>query len=146
MQCEMSTVVTKDEKILDILKNTKTIAMVGLSPDESKASNIVARYMLDKGYKIIPIYPKEQSILGQKVYRNLEEIPCRIDMVNMFRKASFAKELYGQIKKRDDVKFFWLQLGIVNNQVGEEVLKDGLGFVQSKCLKIEYERFKEELA
>ncbi len=146
MECQMPTVITKDEKIIEILKQTKTIAIVGLSPDESKASNMVAKYMLKAGYEIIPIYPKEDEILGQKVYRSIEEVPQRIDMVNMFRKGSFAKDLYEQIKKRDDVKFFWLQLGIVNNEVGEEVLKDGLGFVQSKCLKIEHEKFKEELA
>ncbi len=145
MECQIPTIVAKDEQIIKILKETKTIAIVGLSPNESKASNMVGKYLLNVGYKIIPIYPKFDEILGQKVYRSLGEVEEKIDMVNMFRKGSFAKNLYEQIKKRDDVKSFWLQLGIVNDEVAKRVLEDGLDFVQNKCLKIEYEKFKEEL-
>ncbi len=145
MQCQMSSIITKDEKIIEILKNTKTIAIVGLSPNEQKDSHKVAKYLLEQGYKVIPVYPKEDEILGQKVYHSIEEIDEQIDMVNMFRKGSFASELYSQIKKRNDVKSLWLQLGIVNNEVGKQAGKGGIDFVQSKCIMIEHIKFKEDL-
>ncbi len=142
----MPTIIAKDENIIKVLKQTKTIAIVGLSPDESKDSHKVGKYLKENGFKIIPIYPKEETILGEKVYRSLDEVDEQIDMVNMFRKGSFAEPLYEQIKKRNDVQSFWLQLGIVNNEVGEQAQKDGLNFVQSKCIKIEHQKFKEDLA
>ncbi|PID47110.1 MAG: CoA-binding protein [Proteobacteria bacterium] len=145
MECQMPKIITKDEKIIQILKQTKTIAIVGLSPDESKASHRVGKYLKEVGYKIIPIYPKEEEILGEKIYRSLDEVKEKIDMVNMFRKGSFASTLYEQIKKREDVKSFWLQLGIVNDGAGELALKDGIDFVQNKCIMIEHKKFEEDL-
>ncbi len=145
MECQMPKIITKDDKIIEILKQTKSIAIVGLSPDESKASHRVGKYLKEAGYKIIPIYPKEDEILGQKVYRSLDEVKEQIDMVNMFRKGSFATSLYEQIKKRNDVKSFWLQLGIVNDEAGELALKDGVDFVQNKCIMIEHKKFEEDL-
>ena len=85
MECEFPTVNSKSEEIIEILKNTKTIAIAGLSPDSSKASNMVAVYLQSAGFKIIPVYPKEDTILGEKVYRNISEIPFKIDMVDIFR-------------------------------------------------------------
>lgn len=141
MQCEMPTVNIDDEgKIKEILEETKSIAIIGLSPDESKASNNVAKYLLEQGYTIYPVYPKEETILGQKVYRSLEEIPHRVDMVDMFRKPSFADELVKVAIKRGDVKFFWIQLGLVNDSAVQTAMEAGLQAVQNKCTKIEHAR------
>lgn len=145
MECEMLEIIARDDEIIKILKESKTIAIVGLSPDEEKASHRVAKYLKEVGYKIIPIYPKEDTILGEKVYRSIEEVPEDIHMVNMFRKGSFASTLYEQIKKRDEIKSFWLQLSIVNNEVAKKAKEDGIDFVQSKCIMIEHKKFKEEL-
>lgn len=145
MQCQMPDSIIKDDEIIKILKESKTIAIVGLSPDTQKDSHKVGKYLKEVGYKIIPIYPKEDEILGERVYRSIEEVPERIDMVNMFRKGSFATPLYEQIKKRDDIKSFWLQLGIVNNEVSKKAKEDGIDFVQSKCIMIEHKKFKEDL-
>jgi len=139
----MPTVNTNDDKILkQIFEECKSIAIIGLSPDESKPSNRVAKYLQSVGYKIIPVYPKEDIILGKKVYRSLEEIPQKVDMVDMFRKASFADELVEIAKKRGDVKHFWIQLGLVNDEAFKKATDYGMIAVQNKCTKIEHERLK----
>ncbi len=143
MECPMPTVNTNDDKILkQIFKECKSIAIIGLSPDESKPSNRVAKYLQSVGYKIIPVYPKEDFILGEKVYRSLEEIEEKVDMVDMFRKASFADELVEIAHKRGDVKQFWIQLGLVNNEAFKKATQYGMVAVQNKCTKIEHERLK----
>lgn len=141
MECPMPTINTNDNKIIkNIFEDCKSIAIIGLSPDETKASNMVAKYLQSKGYKIIPVYPKEDMILGEKVYRSLEEIPEKVDMVDMFRKASFADELVEIAQKRGDVKYFWIQLGLVNDDAFKKATEYGMVAVQNKCTKIEYAR------
>ncbi len=141
MECQMPTINTNDDKVIkEIFESCKNIAIVGLSPDESKASNMVAKYLQSCGYKIIPIYPKEDIILGEKVYRTLAEIPERVDMVDMFRKPSFADALVEEAKQRGDVKSFWLQLGIVNDEAFKKAVDYGMVAVQNKCTKIEHKR------
>lgn len=141
MECPMPTINTNDAKIIrKIFEDCKSIAIIGLSPDETKASNMVARYLLSKGYKIIPIYPKEEMILGEKVYRSLSEVPDRVDMVDMFRKPEIADTLVEEAIKRGDVKYFWLQLGIVNDAAIKKAIEAGMIGVQNKCTKIEHQR------
>ena len=141
MECPMPTINTNDAKeIKKILEDVKTIAIIGLSPNETKESNMVGKYLKDAGYKIIPVYPKEDYILGEKVYRSLSEIPEHVDMVDMFRKPAIADSLLEEVLKRDDVKVFWLQLGIVNNEACEKAKKAGLKVVQNRCSKIEHQR------
>jgi predicted CoA-binding protein len=137
----MPTINTNDAKIIrKIFEDCKSIAIIGLSPDETKASNMVARYLLSKGYKIIPIYPKEEMILGEKVYRSLSEVPDRVDMVDMFRKPEIADTLVEEAIKRGDVKYFWLQLGIVNDAAIKKAIEAGMIGIQNKCTKIEHQR------
>ncbi|MBY0541570.1 MAG: CoA-binding protein, partial [Campylobacterales bacterium] len=99
MECDFSTVNSKSEEIIEILKNTKTIAIAGLSPDPSKASNAVAAYLQSVGYKIVPVYPKEDMILGEKVYRTISEIPFKIDMVDIFRKPDAIAQIVDEAIK-----------------------------------------------
>ena len=141
MECPMPTINTNDAKIIrKIFEDCKSIAIIGLSPDETKASNMVAKYLLSKGYKIIPIYPKEEMILGEKVYRSLSEVPDRVDMVDMFRKPEIADTLVEEAIKRGDVKYFWLQLGIVNDAAIKKAIEAGMIGIQNKCTKIEHQR------
>lgn len=130
------------EQIKKIFNYTKTIAIVGLSPDSSKASHQVALYLMQNGFKIIPIYPKFDEILGQKVYRSLSEVKEKVDMVDMFRKPEFAEFLLEEIKARNDIKCLWLQLGIKNEKAKQIALNLGIDYVEDKCTKIEYERLK----
>ena len=138
MECEFPSVNSNNEEIIEIFKNTKTIAIAGLSPDASKASNMVAVYLQNAGFKIIPVYPKEDIILGEKVYRTISEIPFKIDMVDIFRKPDAIAEIIDEAIARGDVDVVWIQLGLVNNEAAAKALKAGLKVVQNKCTKIEH--------
>ncbi len=146
MECEFPTVNSNKDEIKEIFDNTKTIAIVGLSPDSEKASFRVASYLQSKGFKIVPIYPKEDEILGEKVYRSLEEIPFDIDMVDIFRKPdAIAKVVDEAIRLKDskNVKFVWFQLGLANNEAAQKAVENGLKVVQNKCTKIEHKAIYE---
>ena len=139
MECPMPTINIHDDAIIkDIFLVCKSIAIIGLSPDPTKDSHKVARYLKEHGYKIYPIYPKEETILGEKVYRSLSEISEPVDMVDMFRKPEIADSLLEEVLKRNDVKVFWLQLGIINNKACEKAKANGLLAVQNKCTKMEH--------
>lgn len=138
MDCEFPTVNSKSEEIIEIFKNTKTIAIAGLSPDTSKASNMVAAYLQNAGFKIVPVYPKEEVILGEKVYRSISEIPFKIDMVDIFRKPDAIAAIVDEAIARGDVDTVWTQLGLVNNEAAAKAKEAGLKVVQNKCTKIEH--------
>ncbi|APW64816.1 CoA-binding protein [Poseidonibacter parvus] len=138
MECEFPSVNSNNEEIKEIFKNTKTIAIAGLSPNEEKASNMVARYLQRAGFKIVPIYPKEETILGEKVYRSLEEIPFKIDMVDVFRKPNAIAAVVDACIARGDIDCVWTQLGLVNNEAAQKAEKAGMKVVQNKCTKIEH--------
>ncbi len=138
MECEFPTVNEKNDEIKKIFEEIKTIAIIGLSPKPEKDSHKVAKYLQSVGYKIIPIYPKEDIILEEKVYRSLNDIEEKIDMVDMFRKPSIADQIVDEIEKRDDVKVLWLQKGIVNNNAANRAKKLGLKVVQNKCSMVEH--------
>ena len=137
MECEFPSVNSTSKEILEILDSVKIIAILGLSPDESKASNMVAKYLQNHGYKIVPVYPKEETILGEQVYRSLAEIPFEIDMVDIFRKPAAFDAIADVCIERGDVKVFWGQLGLVNNAAAEKAKNAGMKVVQNHCTKIE---------
>ena len=139
MECEFPSVNSNNEEILEILDSVKTIAVLGLSPDEAKASNRVAKSLQQHGYKVVPVYPKEETILGEKVYRSLAEIPFEIDMVDIFRKPKAFDAIADACIARGDVKVFWGQLGLVNNEAAEKAKAAGMKVVQNHCPKIELE-------
>jgi len=139
MECEFPTVNSNREEMKKIFEMVKTIAIIGLSPNESKASNMVARYLQSVGYKIVPVYPKEETILGEKVYRSLEEIPFEIDMVDIFRKPAVFDAVADACIARGDVKVFWGQLGLVNNAAAQKAKDAGMIVVQNHCTKIEHQ-------
>ncbi len=138
MSCEFPTVNANPEEMRAIFAEVKTIAIPGLSPKEDKPSHRVAKYLQSQGFKIIPIYPKEEEILGEKVYRSLEEVHERVDMVDMFRKAEVADAIVDVIAKRDDIKVLWLQEGIVNNKAAQRAKDLGLKVVQNRCTMVEH--------
>ena len=138
MECEFPTVNSNKEEIKEIFESIKTIAVLGLSPDTTKASHRVAKYLQEVGYKIIPVYPKGDEILGEKVYRSLVEIPDSVDMVDVFRKPDVIMSVVDESLKRGDVKYVWTQLGLVNNKAGQKAIDAGLEVVQNHCTKIEH--------
>ena len=130
---------SNDNNIGQILSAAKNIAVVGLSPDESKPSNEVAKFLIERGFNVFPIYPKFDEILGRKVYRNLTQIHEAIDIAVIFRKGEFASELVKDAIKKG-VKTLWLQLGITNDAAGAIARENGINFVQDRCIKIELQR------
>jgi predicted CoA-binding protein len=142
MKCESPTVNSNKKMIKEIFNNTKSIAIIGCSPDKTKASNKVAKYLLDNGFIIYPVYPKEDTILGQKVYRSLLDIPHKIDIVDIFRKPKVISDIVDTCIKRDDIYCVWTQLGLVNNEAMQRAKNAGIVVVQNHCTKIEYEAMK----
>ncbi|HHO65214.1 MAG TPA: CoA-binding protein [Epsilonproteobacteria bacterium] len=136
MECEFPTVNSNKEEIKEIFDSVKTIAVLGLSPDPSKASHRVAKYLQEAGYKIVPVYPKEDEILGEKVYRSLKEIPFEVDMVDIFRKPAAFDAIADACIERGDVKVFWGQLGLVNNAAAEKAKNAGMKVVQNLCAMV----------
>jgi predicted CoA-binding protein len=133
MECEMPLINSNQEEIKEIFESVKTIAVLGLSPDETKASHRVAKYLQEVGYKIVPVYPKEETILGEKVYRSLAEIPFEIDMVDIFRKPAAFDAIADACIARGDIKVFWGQLGLVNNAAAQKAKDAGMKVVQNLC-------------
>ena len=140
MECEFPTVNSSSEEIKNIFKSVKTIAVVGLSPDPSKDSNHVAAYLQQAGYKIIPIYPKDELILSEQSYPSLADVPAniQIDMVDIFRKPEALDAIVDACIARGDVKIFWAQKGIVNNAAAERARAAGMTVVQNKCTMVEH--------
>lgn len=138
MECEFPTINSNHDEIKSIFSDVKTIAVLGLSPDSTKDSYRVAAYLKDAGYTIIPVYPKEETILGEKVYRSLLEIPGTVDMVNIFRKPDALNAVADACIERGDVKVFWAQQGIVNNEAAEKAKAHGMRVVQNHCSMVEH--------
>ena len=140
MQCEMPTINFNPQEIKEILQKYKNIAIVGASPNPTKDSHKVTKYMIDAGYNVFPIYPKEDEILGQKVYRSLLEIDKKVDIVVVFRKPEAVKAVAEAAIKRGDVDVLWTQLGIVNNEAAKMAEENGIKVVQNLCIKIEHQK------
>jgi predicted CoA-binding protein len=138
MECEFPTIQSNKEEIKRIFDETKTIAIIGLSPKEDKASNMVARYLQSVGFKVIPVYPKEDIILGEKVYRSLDEITEQIDIVDIFRKPDVVGLVVDQAIAMKNIKTIWTQIGIVNNKAATKAREAGMNVVQNLCTKLEH--------
>ena len=122
-----------------ILKTSRTIAVVGLSPNPDRPSHEVAEYMQQHGYRIIPVHPKADTILGEKVYHRLEDIPEPVDIVDVFRKAEDTPPV-AESAVRIGAKTFWLQLGIENDVAESIAAAGGLSVVHNLCIKVEHAR------
>ena len=138
MECEFPTVNSNMDEVKEIFDSVKTIAVLGLSPDESKDSHRVAKYLQAQGYKIVPIYPKGETILGEKVYNSLADIPFAVDMVDVFRKAAALDAIADACIARGDVKVFWAQKGIVNNEAAKKAQDAGMRVVQNQCTMVDH--------
>ena len=127
--------------IKEILSKYKSIAMIGVSNDPTKASTIVMKYMQKYGYKVFPVNPsaKGQKILGEEVYAKITDIKENVDIVDVFRPSKEVLAIAEDTVKID-AKVLWLQLGIRDENAKELVEKNHIGYVENKCTKMEYQK------
>jgi len=127
------------DPILEILKQYKTIAVVGLSSNPARASYEVTEYMQSAGYRIIPVNPTETEVLGEKSYGRLEDVPGEIWIVDVFRRAEDVPPVV-ESAIRVGAKVVWMQLGIENSEAAERARAAGLIVVEDACIFVEHRR------
>ena len=133
---------TTDDEIRDLLRNTRTIAVLGIKPEShaGQPAHYVPKYMADRGYEIIPVpvyYPDVTEILGKLVYRDLGDVPGEIDLLNVFRRAEDIPKHTAEILAKKP-KAVWFQLGIRNDEVAKKLAEAGIKLVQDMCLMVEH--------
>jgi predicted CoA-binding protein len=136
-----------DSYIREILRDTKTIAMVGASTNWARPSFFAMKYLQAKGYRVIPVNPGAagQDLLGEKVYATLKDIPEKIDMVDVFRASEHVPPIADEAIAIG-AKVLWLQLGVVNEDAARKAEAAGLKVVMNRCPKIEFGRLSGELS
>ena len=138
-----------DSYIRGILNTVKSIAMVGISPKDNRPSYFAFKYLLERGYRMIPVNPGQagKEILGQKVYARLADIPEPVDMVDIFRSPQYAPAIVEEalaLAPRPQV--IWMQLGIRNDEAAAKAEAGGMKVVMNRCPKIEYGRLSSEIS
>ena len=132
-------IINDDNIIRHMLINARTIAVVGLSPKPERDSNIVAGYLKDHGYRIIPVRPAQKEILEEKAYSSLDDIDESIDIINVFRNpAQVMPHAYEALRIKP--KLFWMQLGVENQEAAELLAKAGIDVVMNRCIMLEHDR------
>jgi predicted CoA-binding protein len=139
-----------DRLIKTILRGVKTIAIVGASGNEIRPSYFAMMYLLNKGYKIIPVNPgmAGKEILGQTVYASLKDVPARVDMIDIFRESQHAPAIVAEAlaeKDRLGFKYIWMQLGVISAEAAKLAEDAGLTVIMNRCPKIEHGRFSGEM-
>jgi Predicted CoA-binding protein len=124
------------DEIKGILQQSNNIAVVGLSDDPSKVSHMVSQAMQQKGYRIIPVNPNATSILGEKCYARLQDIPDKVDIVNVFRRPEHTPPIAADAVEIG-AKVLWLQLGIANDEAASIAEQGGLQVIMDRCIKVE---------
>jgi uncharacterized protein len=122
-----------------VLRENRTIAVVGLSADWFRPSYFAAKYMQTHGYRIVPVNPKYPEILGEKSYPDLRSIPFPVDLVDVFRKPQDVVPI-AEEAVAIGAKALWLQIGVINDEASVLAEKAGLTVVMDRCVKIEYAR------
>jgi len=138
-----------DSYIRGILNTVKTIAMVGISPKDNRPSYFAFKYLLERGYRMIPVNPGQagKEILGQKVYARLSDIPEPVDMVDIFRASQHALPVVEEaLTLKPKPAVIWMQLSVRNDEAAAKAEAAGMKVVMNRCPKIEYGRLSSEIA
>jgi len=133
-----------DKDIRHILLETRTIAVVGLSPNPVRPSHTTAQYLIAKGYHVVPVNPNLDNVLGLTCYADLRDIPFSIDMVDLFQRSEVIPE-YVAAAASTAARFFWMQLGIVNSEAAKAAKLAGMEVVMDRCTKIEHARLLDTI-
>jgi predicted CoA-binding protein len=138
-----------DSYIRGILNTVKTIAMVGASAKDNRPSYFAFKYLLERGYRMIPVNPglAGKDLLGQRIYARLSEIPEPIDMVDVFRAAPYALPIVQEaLTLKPKPQVIWMQLGVRNDEAAALAEANGIKVVMNRCPKIEYGRLSSEIS
>ena len=130
---------TPDQRLEEIYQ-FKNIAVVGMSPTEGKPANYVPKYLIEKGYKVIPVNPVYDSVLGRKSYPRVSSIPHTVDIVDIFRKSEEIVPIANDIVQKHGIKVLWMQLGIYNQEAREIAEKNGIEVIYNRCILREHQR------
>lgn len=125
------------ESLRHLLEQSRTIAVVGLSPDEQRASHGVARYLQAHGYRIVPVNPRCTEVLGERCYASLEEIPFPVDVVDVFRRSEEVLPI-ARSAVAIGARCLWQQLGVVNTEADAIATANGLVSVMDRCIKVDH--------
>ena len=150
ISCDISlnTKLTKEQRdkyqntkvIQELLKSAKTIAVVGLSTEKTKASNMAASYLQDEGYRVIPVNPRVDEVLGEKSYPDVKSIPFPVDIVDIYRPAAEVPQIV-EDAIANGAKAVWMQLRIVDLESADHAVQAGLTAIVDKCVKMEHGRY-----
>ena len=150
ISCDISlnTKLTKEQRekyqntkvIQELLKSAKTIAVVGLSTEKTKASNMAASYLQDEGYRVIPVNPRVEEVLGEKSYPDVKSIPFPVDIVDIYRPASEVSQIVDDAIA-NGAGAVWMQLRIVDLESADHAVQAGLTAIVDKCVKMEHGRY-----
>lgn len=127
------------DEIGELLSRTKTIAVVGLSSNPMRASNGVSQYIQSRGYRIIPINPNEQIVLGERAYASLSDVPEKIDLVDVFRRSEHVPEIVDEVI-RLRIPALWLQEGVIHEAAAKRAREAGITVVMDRCILKEHRK------
>lgn len=128
-----------DEQIRDLLANAHRIAIVGLSPKPHRDSNHVGRYLIGRGYEVLPVYPREERILSRKVYRRVSDIPGHVDIVTVFRRSEDLPEVVDDILAMPEPPgAVWFQYDCVHEDAARRAHESGLVVVMDRCISVDH--------
>ena len=128
-----------DQQIRDLLRSAHTIAVVGLSSSRFRASYGVSQYMQSAGYRIIPVNPNEREVLGERAYARLEDLPEKIDVVDVFRRSEFVPEVV-DAAIRVGARAIWMQEGVADEAAAQRAREAGLFVIMDSCILKEHRR------
>jgi predicted CoA-binding protein len=128
-----------DDAIRDLLRTARRIAIVGLSPKPDRDSHRIAVYLQQKGYEVVPVYPREEQILGRTVYRRVQDIPEPVDIVDVFRRSEDLPAVFDDVLAAG-AGAVWTQLGCVDEESARRALHAGLTVVMNRCIGVEHSR------
>ncbi len=128
-----------EDKIAEILRKYRTVAVVGASRDPSKDAHTVPKYLKDHGYRVVPVNPSADQILGEKAYKSLRDIPFDIDIVDIFRPSDQVGPVV-EDALHTKAKVIWMQLGIENQGAAEKAKGAGKQVVMDRCMRVEHAR------
>lgn len=141
--CELPDGNPPSKEIEEILRECRKIAVVGLSPKESRDSNKVARYLMEQGYEVIPVNPGQKEILGKTCYKSLADIPFQIDMADLFLNPTRVPQIVDQAIEIG-VNTIWMQFGVVHNEAALKAKESGIQVVMDRCIMVEHEKLGRE--